>query len=60
VLEFINAGIARAVAQPDVSAKLGDLGADPYPLPIEEFTQLVRRDQERWLKLIKDRNLKMD
>ena len=60
VLDFVNAGIAKAVAQPDVSAKLGDLGADPYPLPIEEFTQLVRRDQERWLKLIKDRNLKMD
>ncbi|MGQ0653261.1 MAG: tripartite tricarboxylate transporter substrate-binding protein, partial [Betaproteobacteria bacterium] len=60
VVDVINAGIAKAVAQPDVAAKLGYLGADPYPLPVEEFTALVRRDQERWLKLIKERNLKMD
>ena len=29
VVDFINAGIARAVEQPDVLAKLAELGADP-------------------------------
>jgi len=60
VVEFVNSSIAKAVAQPDVQAKLAELGADPYPMSPEEFTQLVRRDQERWMKLIQDRKLKID
>jgi tripartite-type tricarboxylate transporter receptor subunit TctC len=60
VIDLVNSSIAKAVAQPDVQAKLAELGADPYPMSPEEFTQLVRRDQERWMKLIRDRKLKID
>ena len=60
VVDTINSGIAKAVAQPDVQAKLVELGADPYPMSPEEFTQLVRRDQDRWMKLIQERRLKLD
>jgi tripartite-type tricarboxylate transporter receptor subunit TctC len=60
VVEFINAGIARAVEQPDVQAKLAELGADPYPMNPEAFAQLVRRDQDTWRTLIQERKLKMD
>lgn len=60
VVDFVAAGIAKAVAQPDVQTKLGELGADPYPMSPDEFTQLVRRDQDRWMKLIQERKLKMD
>ena len=60
VVDFVAASIAKAVAQPDVQAKLADLGADPYPMSPDQFTQLVRRDQERWMKLIQERKLKMD
>jgi tripartite-type tricarboxylate transporter receptor subunit TctC len=60
VIDLVNSSIAKAVAQPDVQAKLAELGADPYPMSPEEFTQLVRRDQERWMKLIQDRKLKID
>jgi len=60
VVDFIAASIAKAVAQPDVQAKLVELGADPYPMGPDEFAQLVRRDQDRWMKLIQERKLKMD
>ena len=60
VVDFIASGIAKAVAQPDVQAKLAELGADPYPMGPAEFVQLVRRDQDRWMRLIRERKLKMD
>jgi tripartite-type tricarboxylate transporter receptor subunit TctC len=60
VVDFIASGIAKAVAQPDVQAKLAELGADPYPMGPDEFVQLVRRDQDRWMRLIRERKLKMD
>ena len=60
IVDLINSGIAKAVAQPDVQAKLVELGADPYPMPPEEFARLIRRDQDRWMKLIQDRKLKID
>jgi tripartite-type tricarboxylate transporter receptor subunit TctC len=60
VVDFIAAGIARAVEQPDVQAKLAELGADPNPMNPDAFAQLVRRDQATWMKLIQERKLKMD
>ena len=60
VVDFVNAGIARAVEQPDVQAKLAELGADPYPMNPEAFVQLIRRDQNTWMKLIQERKLKLD
>jgi tripartite-type tricarboxylate transporter receptor subunit TctC len=60
VVDFVAEGIAKAVAQPDVQAKLADLGADPNPMNPDDFAKLVRRDQERWMKLIQERKLKMD
>jgi len=60
VVDFIASGIAKAVAQPDVQAKLLELGADPHAFGPDQFPTLVRRDQQRWMKLIQERKLKMD
>jgi tripartite-type tricarboxylate transporter receptor subunit TctC len=59
VIDRIAADIARAVEQPDVQAKLLDLGAEPYPMTPDNFAQLVRRDRENWSKLIQERQLKI-
>lgn len=59
VIDKVAAEIARAVEQPDVQAKLADLGADPYPMNPDAFAKLVRRDQEMWQKLIQERQLKI-
>jgi tripartite-type tricarboxylate transporter receptor subunit TctC len=59
VVDRVAAEIARAVEQPDVQAKLADLGADPYPMNPDAFAQLVRRDQEMWQKLIQEKQLKI-
>ena len=58
-IDRVAADIARAVEQPDVQAKLTELGAEPYPMNPDAFAQLVRRDRDTWTKLIQERQLKI-
>ena len=60
VIDKLNAGIARAVELPDVQTKLTELGSDPYILTPTVFAQLIRRDQNMWQKLIRERNIKVE
>ena len=60
VIDRLAAGIARAVELPDVQAKLMELGSDPYILTAAAFAQLIRRDQDMWQKLIRERNIKVE
>jgi ABC-2 type transport system permease protein len=60
VIDKLAAGIARAVELPDVQAKLTELGSDPYILTPAAFAQVIRRDQDIWQKLIRERNIKVE
>jgi tripartite-type tricarboxylate transporter receptor subunit TctC len=60
VVDKLAAGIARAVELPDVQAKLTELGSDPYILTPAAFAQVIRRDQDMWQKLIRERNIKVE
>lgn len=60
VVATIAASVARVVSEDEVQKKLADLGAEPNPMAPHQFYQLVRRDQERWMKLIQDRKLRLD
>jgi tripartite-type tricarboxylate transporter receptor subunit TctC len=60
VIDFISAGISKATAAPDVQEKLAAIGGETFFLSPEEFSKLVLRDQQRWLKLIQERKLQMD
>jgi tripartite-type tricarboxylate transporter receptor subunit TctC len=60
VVATIAASVARVVSEEDVRQKLADLGAEPNPMAPHQFYQLVRRDQDRWAKLIQDRKLRLD
>jgi len=60
IAERIAAGIARVTALPDVQMTFADLGAEAFSLTPAAFAQLIRRDRDMWLKLIKERNIKVD
>jgi tripartite-type tricarboxylate transporter receptor subunit TctC len=60
VIDKLDRGIARAVELPDVQAKLTELGSDPYILTPAAFAQVIRRDQDMWQKLIRERNIKVE
>ena len=52
--------LARILKLPDVQAKLRGLGGEPGNLSIEQFAQLNRQEFERFGKLIKQANIKME
>jgi tripartite-type tricarboxylate transporter receptor subunit TctC len=60
VVERLNAEFNRALAAPDVKARLAQLGVDPVGGTSADFTQYVKNDIERWAKIVKSANVKLD
>ncbi len=60
VLSFLADAIKKAVNGHDMSTKLKDLGLDPSGLGTDVFFEIVKRDQDRWGKVIRENNIKAD
>ena len=58
VVNRLNEALRRMVELPDVKARLAQQGVDPLPLTAEEMAALYRRDQERWIPLVRRHNLR--
>lgn len=58
IIVRLNAEINKVLAQPDVKAKLLEVGADVMPTGVEEFAAFVRSESGKFLGIIKDANLK--
>jgi len=59
-LERLTREFNGALQLPEVQGKLRGLGGDPGTLSREQFIQLQRADYDRFGKLIRDQNIKMD
>ncbi len=59
VVARLQSELARIIKLPDVQAKLRSLGGEPGNLSVEQFSQLNRQEFERFGKLIKQANIKM-
>lgn len=60
VLAVLAEAIRKSVNGPEMAPKLRDLGFEPSNMGSEAFTALMRRDYERWGKVIRDNNIKAD
>jgi tripartite-type tricarboxylate transporter receptor subunit TctC len=60
VVERLNAEFNKALAAADVKSKLATLGVDPVGGTTAAFTQYVRNDVDRWAKIIKTANIKIE
>ena len=60
VVDRIFAETAKALQQPDVQKRLTGLGGEPGNVSQAEFAALVKSDYDRFGKLIKDANVKLD
>jgi tripartite-type tricarboxylate transporter receptor subunit TctC len=60
VVERINAEFNKALSAPDVRAKLAALGVDPVGGTTADMTQYVRSDAERWAKIVRQANIKVE
>ena len=52
-LRALNVAIGEAAKSPEVAEQLAEFGTDPMVQSPEEFTAMVRRDIERWGRVVK-------
>ena len=60
VVAKINADLVKVLAMPDVKEKLTGLGAEPMAGSPEAMRKFLREDRERWAKLIREQNIKVE
>ena len=56
----LSADIARALALPDVKARLHDAGAEPAPSSPEAFGQFLAAELAKWGRVVKAGNIQAD
>jgi len=60
IVRRLNAEVVRALAMADVRERLGAGGLDASPSTPEEFDALIRRDHQRWGRVVKASGVKAD
>jgi tripartite-type tricarboxylate transporter receptor subunit TctC len=60
VVERLHAELSRALALPDVRARLTGLGGEPGALSVQQFSEMNRADYERSGRLIREAGIKID
>jgi tripartite-type tricarboxylate transporter receptor subunit TctC len=58
IVELLNKQISAAIMEPDVKARLDDLGIDPVPMAPMEFGKLLADQSEKWAKVIAAAHIK--
>src|SRR5262250_485924 len=57
IVDLLNREIAKAMALPDVKEKCAQLGFDVVANSPDEFTLYIKKEVEKWGKVIKDANI---
>jgi len=60
VIAKLNAAIERILAMPDVKKRFADLGVDPVGGPPDAFAQHIRRESEKWGRVVKTANITLN
>jgi tripartite-type tricarboxylate transporter receptor subunit TctC len=60
VVARLHAEIMKALQTPDVQKRIAGLAGEPGTLTIEQFAALNRADYERFGKLVREANIKLD
>ncbi len=60
VIMKLNSEVNRTINAPEVKEKLFALGADPVGGTPEQFAAIVRKDLERWAKVVKASGMKAE
>ena len=57
IVDLLNREIVKAMALPDVKEKCAQLGFDPIANKPDEFAAYIKKEVEKWGKVIKDANI---
>ncbi len=60
VARKINEDVNKVLALPDVQERLDTYGAEDGGGSVEKFSQFIRSETEKWAKVVKDGNIKVD
>lgn len=60
IVDKIEADVLKIARDPQFKQKLTGVGAEPHPGTAADFRDLLRKDQQRYGKLIRDLNIKAD
>jgi tripartite-type tricarboxylate transporter receptor subunit TctC len=60
IIDKLNKEINTALADPKMKARLADLGGTPLVNSPIDFAQLIAKDAEKWGKVIRTANIKLD
>ncbi|MFZ3359736.1 MAG: tripartite tricarboxylate transporter substrate-binding protein, partial [Xanthobacteraceae bacterium] len=60
VIAFLSKQVSAALADPAMQARFAQLGAEPMPMGPEQFGKLVADDTEKWGKVVRTANIKVD
>lgn len=60
IVSRLSAEIAKIVTLPDFIQKLAEQGAEPFFSTPEQYAAMVRADTAKFIKIIKDANIKID
>jgi tripartite-type tricarboxylate transporter receptor subunit TctC len=60
IVNRMNAELVKALKSPEVSGKLIEIGGVPAPSTPEEFTAILKREGERWGRLIRAKNIRAE
>jgi tripartite-type tricarboxylate transporter receptor subunit TctC len=58
VVDMLNREINAALADPNIKAKLADLGGDVLAVPPADFAKFVEHETDRWAKVIRFAGIK--
>lgn len=60
IINRVNAALVKTVKTPELQAQFIALGADPVGSSVEEFTAFVKRDMEKYEKVVRISGAKVD
>jgi tripartite-type tricarboxylate transporter receptor subunit TctC len=60
IVELLSREIARSVARPDVRERLAILGFKPVANTPDEFTARIKLEMDKWSKVVRDANLRIE
>jgi tripartite-type tricarboxylate transporter receptor subunit TctC len=56
----LHEAVVKTMAVPEVREKFTSIGADPLLMTPEEFTEFIRKDIDKWAKVAKAANVRVD
>jgi tripartite-type tricarboxylate transporter receptor subunit TctC len=60
IVNTLSAEVAKALKHPDVQRRLVDIGLDPIGSTPQEFAEKIRADLDKWGRVIRTANIKLD